>query len=88
MRPSVSIVAVVVAATILTGCGGTGLSAPGPVPQSASVRHDRVGSWMLQEAQGEDLLYVTNYSDVLVFSYPQGKFVGELPALSPPRARA
>lgn len=36
------------------------------------------GSWMLPEATSESLLYVTNYSNVLVYSYPQGKLVGEL----------
>lgn len=33
---------------------------------------------MLPEAAGEDLLYVTAYSNVLVFSYPAGKLVGTL----------
>jgi DNA-binding beta-propeller fold protein YncE len=33
---------------------------------------------MLPEASSEDLLYVTNYSNVLVFAYPQGQLVGEL----------
>jgi hypothetical protein len=33
---------------------------------------------MLPEAKSDDLLYVTNYSDVLVFTYPQGKLVGKL----------
>ena len=33
---------------------------------------------MLPEAENEDLLYVTNYTDVLVFSYPQGKLIGTL----------
>jgi hypothetical protein len=33
---------------------------------------------MLPEASSEDLLYVTNYYTVLVFSYPQGKLEGTL----------
>ncbi|HEY2476798.1 MAG TPA: hypothetical protein VGI19_18600 [Candidatus Cybelea sp.] len=33
---------------------------------------------MMPEATNEDLLYVSNYDVVLVFSYPQGKLVGTL----------
>lgn len=33
---------------------------------------------MLPEAVSEDLLYVTNYSTVMVFTYPAGKHVGTL----------
>jgi hypothetical protein len=33
---------------------------------------------MLPEAKNEALLYVSTYSDVLVFSYPEGKQVGDL----------
>jgi hypothetical protein len=63
---------------LLAGCRGT-LS--GTVPQTALMEdreHQASGSWMLPEAKSEDLLYITNYSTVLVYSYPQGKFVGEL----------
>ncbi|MGA9275093.1 MAG: hypothetical protein WBV67_16560, partial [Candidatus Cybelea sp.] len=38
----------------------------------------RTTSWMLPEAVSEDLLYVTNYSTVMVFTYPAGKHVGTL----------
>lgn len=49
------------------------------IPQNLSTDHTaRSGSWMLPEAKGDDLLYVTNYSTVLVFSYPDGKLVGTL----------
>jgi hypothetical protein len=67
-------------AAILTGCGGTEIQAPATVTQSSAtdVRHDRAGSWVLPEAKGEDLLYVTDYSTVLVYSYPEGKLVGVL----------
>jgi hypothetical protein len=63
---------------LLAGCGG---NQNDTVPQ-ATLTQDRTqqasGSWMLPEAKSEDLLYITNYSDVVVFSYPQGKLVGTL----------
>jgi hypothetical protein len=79
-----------VAAALLAGCGGSQspIAARGAVPQrSAIATHaDRGGSWMLPEAKSEDLLYasiettccVPGSGDVYVFSYPQGKLVGEL----------
>jgi hypothetical protein len=71
-----------VVSAILAGCGGSQppIGAPGAMPQTtANAAHvARHGSWMLPEAKYEDLLYVTDYSDVLVFSYPQGKQVGDL----------
>lgn len=73
-----AVFALILCAMILTGCGGTGIQAPATVGQSAAVRPDRSGSWMAPQAKGEDLLYISNYSDVLVFSYPQGKLVGTL----------
>jgi hypothetical protein len=70
------------AAAMLAGCGGSQppIGAPGAMAQTAAiVTHlDRGKSWMLPEAPSDDLLYVTNYSNVLVYSYPQGKLVGEL----------
>jgi hypothetical protein len=67
---------------ILAGCGGSQppIGAPGAMlqPSASEARVERDGSWMLPEAKNEDLLYVTDYSDVLVFSYPEGKQVGEL----------
>ena len=71
-----------VTAAMLAGCGGSQplVGAPDAPPQAstgaAQVEHD--GSWMLPEAKSQDLLYVTNYSHVLVFTYPQGKLVGDL----------
>jgi hypothetical protein len=71
-----------VAAALLAGCGGSQppIGAPGETPQTSAIaaHADRGTSWMLPEASSEDLLYVTNYTDVLVFSYPQGKLVGTL----------
>lgn len=64
---------------LLSGCTGTGIQTPATVTQNPSdIRPDRSGSWMLPEAKTEDLLYITNYSDVLAFSYPEGKLVGTL----------
>jgi hypothetical protein len=69
-------------AAVLAGCGGSQppIGASGAIPQtSASTVHvERDGSWMLPQAKSDDLLYVTNYSSVSVFTYPQGKLVGTL----------
>jgi hypothetical protein len=73
-------------AAILAGCGGT---QNGAVPQGVTAQsrvHQASGSWMSAEAQSEDLLYASvqttccaaRGADVYVFSYPQGKLVGEL----------
>lgn len=78
------------AAALLASCGGaqSPIVAPGALPEShASATHpDRSRSWMLPEAKGEDLLYVSNQSGVgegvYVFSYPKGKLVGELTGFS------
>jgi hypothetical protein len=73
-----------VAAAILAGCGGSQppIGASGAMPQGSAIaaHADRSKSWMLSEAKTDDLLYVTDAgkSNVLVFSYPQGKLVGTL----------
>jgi hypothetical protein len=72
------------AAALLAACGGSQppIGAPGALPQSptsAIATHaERGASWMLPEAKSDDLLYVTNYSNVMVLTYPQGKLVGIL----------
>jgi hypothetical protein len=71
------------AAALLAGCGGSQLpfGVPGATPQQRAVtaHADRIGSWMLPEAKGEDLLYAGNdVSGVKVFSYPAGKLVGTI----------
>jgi hypothetical protein len=70
------------AAAILTGCGGSQppIGAPGAMPQSRAVsaQAKRAGSWMAPGAASQDLLYVTDYNVVNVFSYPEGKLVGTL----------
>ena len=73
---------IIFAVALLAGCGGSQppIGAPGAMPQtSALATHaDRGKSWMLPEAKSEDLLYVTNYSHVSVYTYPKGKLVGIL----------
>lgn len=56
------------------------LAAPNALPQSRAfdTRDQSGGSWMLAEAKSDDLLYVTNYSYVSVYTYPALKLVGSL----------
>jgi len=74
----------------LTSCGGSQpqIGAPGAMPQSRAIaQHAARGkSWMLQEARGNDLLYISNNTgrDVAVFSYPKGKLIGTLSGFSNP----
>ena len=56
--------------TLLAGCGAVS------PPLGSRAASDR--SWMLPEAQNEDLLYVTNVYTVTVYSYPEGQLVGTL----------
>jgi hypothetical protein len=68
---------------LLTGCGAP----PGGVlPQShgSSVPFNRARSWMLPEAKGKHLLYITNYTAVEVYTYPGDNLVGELTGFSLP----
>jgi hypothetical protein len=72
-----------VAAAMLAGCGGSQppVGALGAMPQSPGIatHAERGGSWVLPEAKGEDLLYVSNgSSEVDVYSYPKGSMVGLL----------
>ena len=52
------------AAAMLAGCGGSQppIGAPGAMAQTSAsaAQVERRGSWMLPEASGEDLLYVTD----------------------------
>jgi hypothetical protein len=70
-------------AAMLLGCGGSQppIGAPGAMPQaSAPARHvDRGKSWMLPEAKGENLVYVSDGAEsVFVYTYPKGQLVGTL----------
>ncbi len=64
----------------LAGCGGAGTTVP-PGAMTSPTHQILSKSWMLPEAKGDDLLYATaayGSSDVYVYSYPEGKFVGNL----------
>jgi hypothetical protein len=73
-----------VAAAMLAGCGGwqPPIGAPGAMPRTSVIAThvDRGGSWMLPEARGRDLLYISSstyqYSDVYVYTFPGVKLVG------------
>ncbi len=71
-----------VAAAVLASCGGSQppIGAQGAMPRSrvASAHSDRSGSWMLPEAKGEDLLYISDFRTVKVYAYPQGQLEGVL----------
>ncbi len=72
-----------VALALLAGCGGlqSPIGAPGAMPQTSTLAPhvDRGKLWMLPEAKGEDLVYVTGGCDgTCVVSYPAGKIVGSL----------
>ncbi len=79
----VRLVLKIIIAALLTACGGPEppIAAPGAMPQSRAIatQAQRGGSWMLLEASGEDLLYVTKgCSGTCVLSYPSGQLVGSL----------
>lgn len=80
MKKSLS--ALSITAALLAACGGSQppIGAPGAIPQSRVIATHaaRDVSWMLPEAKSEDLLYVTNYSYVSVYSYPALKLIGTL----------
>ncbi len=70
------------AALLLAGCGGLQslIGAPAPIPKTSAIaaRAERGTSWMLPEAKGDDLLYVSKLKNVIVFAYPSHKVVGNL----------
>jgi hypothetical protein len=75
-------------AAVLVGCGGsrdltTSSSASSARAQQIAAHLARGRSWMLEEASSDDLVYVSEqgvwgHQEVLVYSYPQAKLVGEL----------
>src|ERR1700729_4196849 len=79
------------AVAMLAGCGLAQTVGPGIMPQGAApagiAAHGN--SWMLPEAKGEDLLYVSSVgtNEVYVFSYPQGKKVGTLANFDDPTGK-
>jgi hypothetical protein len=59
------------------GCGGTTSAVPGAMTQG--VAHQASGkSWMLPQAKGEDLIYLSAARGIYVYTYPKGKHVGTL----------
>ena len=81
------------AVAALFGCGGSQppIGAPGVMPQSSAIvtHSERGGSWMLPEARGRDLLYISKPfypgpRDVYVYTYPGAKQVGLLAGLGEP----
>jgi hypothetical protein len=68
------------AAALLAGCGASQASIPasGVMPLLLGSETSLGESWMLPEAKTDDLLYVTNYSYVSMYTYPQGELVGIL----------
>jgi hypothetical protein len=70
------------ALVLLTGCGGSQptIGAPGVMSQSLRLAPHAAPreSWMRPEALSEDLLYVADGGELLVFSYPSGILVGTI----------
>jgi hypothetical protein len=73
-------------AASLTGCGASQppIATPGALPQSPRLAtHAAHGtSWMLPGATTQSLLYVSDVSEVVVYSYPQGRVAGRLRGFS------
>ncbi len=73
------------AATYLGGCSSLPAAPGGPAavaPATSRSPRSGAGSWMAASASTKDLLYVTNYTMVDVFSYPQGELEGQLTGFS------
>lgn len=69
------------AASALASCA----SPSSPATSLAPAGHSSERSWMLPEASGDTLLYVTDrFEDVSVVSYPSGKVVGSLTGVERP----
>ncbi len=69
-------------AALLAGCGGSQppIGATGAMAQTSMAMHAEHGkSWMPPEAKNENLLYVSTLKHgAYVFTYPEGKLVGQL----------
>ncbi len=85
-----SALAAIILATTMSGCAGADSAASlfgDTTGASKLATRGHAGSWMLPEARGENLLYVSdNWSVglVYVFAYPGGKHVGTLTGFSFP----
>jgi hypothetical protein len=84
-----------VAATLLASCGSAQplIASPSSTLKARATRTETVrnGSWALPEAKSDDLLYVANVAadskgagTIAIYSYPQGKLVGDLKGFSAP----
>ena len=67
----------------LAGCSTTTTQVALPLNHAAGHplvvgNQTRSHGWMLPAAKSMDLLYVSNDDELLVFSYPKGKLVGEI----------
>ncbi len=75
------------AVALLAGCGGSS-NAPGVTPQNQAImpHTGAARSWMLPEAKGADLLYLSGFemNDVYVYTYPKLKLVGTLTGFDGP----
>lgn len=81
-RLTISVLSICVAASALASCAASPSS-----PASSVAPADRPSerSWMLPEASGDTLLYVTSdFGGVNVLSYPSGKLVGTLSGVEYP----
>ena len=81
-----------VAAALLAGCGGSQppIGAAGAMAQTSSLtaHADRGESWMDSNTSTQNLLYLSagysEYGFVNVYSYPNGRLVGQLKGLNEP----
>ncbi len=77
-----------IAAALLAGCGGwrSPIDAPSMLPQTRATSRqvDRNKSWILPEAKSEDLLYISDYYGVHIFSYPKARHVGDIYGFASP----
>ena len=74
-----SALSIIVPAALLAGCGGTQVTPTGTAGAARISRAAHGKSWMLPEAKGEDLLYVSDYrGNIYVYSYPKVSQVGQL----------
>jgi hypothetical protein len=87
------LIAMLVAGPPLAACGVSQppIGTPGTIPQNRAVTAQaaRGDSWMLPEARGRNLLYISKpfypgARDVYVYTYPSGKLVGMLGGLGEP----
>jgi hypothetical protein len=75
------------AVIFVAGCGGGSQPGVNAIQQNPARPIAQLGrSWMAPDAKKHDLLYISNFysSQVLVFSYPDGKPVGRLTGITDP----